>query len=731
MKTILVAALAAASAWAVETKSWQQGDFSDFEKGKLTRLSLSSAGRLSLAPVVKELADASSPYLWSVVSDSKGNVYAGAGGSTGTTAKLWRIDSGGKATVVAELEGLGIHALAVDRSDVVYAATSPDGKVYRVKGNKAEPFYEPKSKYVWGMAFNAAGDLFVATGEKAEIHKVSADGKGSVYLKLEENHARALAIDGQGNLIVGTEPSGLVMRVAGNAAAGAVPESFVLYQTAKREVTSVTIAKDGSIYAAAMGSRTQGQSPMPPLPIPVPVPTPAPAPPGAGGAARPAPVPSPVPQVTLPPASGGSEVYRIFPDGFPRRIWSAPAIAYALVIDGKDRPVVATGNQGNLYRIDTDQSFTLLTSLAPTQITALARGKGDAVIAVTGNIGKVFAIGPQLEREGTYDSETFDASSFSYWGRVSHQAKANGGSVRFETRSGNLNSPQANWSGWSAVPQATGRSASPAARFVQYRAMLTAGSDGKSPELQWVDLAYQVKNVPPFIEEIEITPANYRFPAPPTLASSGGAASISLPPLGQKRRANVPMDLNSPATLNYAKGFLGARWLVNDDNGDTLRYTVEIRGVGETEWKLLKDKVNERQLSWDTGAYADGEYVLRVTATDAPSNTPEQALTAVRESDEFLIDNSGPKIEALTARLSSGKIEASWTAKDALSVLTKVEYSLNGGDWTVAEPTTRLTDAQELSYKLSIDKPAGNECTLAVRAADEFDNQTVEKSVVR
>ena len=57
-------------------------------------------------------------------------------------------------------------------------------------------------------------------------------------------------------------------------------------------------------------------------------------------------------------------------------------------------------------------------------------------------------------------------------------------------------------------------------------------------------------------------------------------------------------------------------------------YTVEIRGEKETQWKLLKDKVAEKYLSWDSTAFPDGEYRLRVTASDAPGNPPAEALTA-------------------------------------------------------------------------------------------------------
>ena len=51
--------------------------------------------------------------------------------------------------------------------------------------------------------------------------------------------------------------------------------------------------------------------------------------------------------------------------------------------------------------------------------------------------------------------------------------------------------------------------ASPAARFLQYRATVSGAA-----ELYDVTAAYEMKNVAPVIEALEITPANYKFPAP-------------------------------------------------------------------------------------------------------------------------------------------------------------------------------------------------------------------------
>jgi sugar lactone lactonase YvrE len=262
----LAAALGACALFAGETRTWTQGSFSDFEKGVSKNLSLRSDGLLTLAPRSRELTGISAGYLWALAQDSKGNLYTGGGSG----AKLWTISPDGKASMLADLDALEIHAIAVDSKDRVYAATSPDGKVYRIAGGKPEVFYDPQAKYIWALAFNRKGDLFVATGDHGEIHRVTPDGKGSVFFDTDETHVRSLALDANDNLIVGTDPGGLVLRVS---PAG---EGFVLYQVPKREVTAVAVARDGAVYAAAVGNR-QASAPAP-ASQPAPAPAPAPAP---------------------------------------------------------------------------------------------------------------------------------------------------------------------------------------------------------------------------------------------------------------------------------------------------------------------------------------------------------------------------------------------------------------------------------------------------------------------
>ncbi len=731
----LPVAAAIATCFAVETRFWQEGDRTDFEKGSLTHLSLRSDGRIFLSPQFPELFDSSSPYLWTIAADSKGNLYTAGGGSGSGLTKLFRIDSSGKSRSFAELEGLEIHSVVLDSKDQVYAATDPDGKVYKISPDgKARVFYDPHQKYIWAMAFNSKGDLFVATGDQGEIYRVTPSGTGSMFFKTEESHARSLVIDPQDNLIVGTEPSGLILRVSPSG------QGFILYQAPKREITAVALGQGGSIYAAGVGNKT-GAFSVTPLPAPAPVSAPTATLQISGSPVLSVSHSGPPSTLGLPTPSiaGGSEVYRINADGSPRKVWSnSQDIVYAIAFDRDGQTILGTGNRGKIYRLDSDSMSTQLLDASPTQVTGFGKGPHDELYVVTGNIGKVYRIGPGFEKQGSFESEVLDAGTFASWGRVSYRGL---GAISVLTRAGNVNHPESNWSPWTALqPDAArttgcdscggGRTASPAARFFQYKVELASSASHSAPEVSYVEIAYLPKNVAPVMEEIEVAPPNYRFPAPtPTLTPTN---SITLPPMGQSGRniTSSSIDLSSSQSLNYAKGYAGARWAASDENGDSLVYKVEIRGVKESAWKLLKDGVREKYLSWDSAAFPDGEYVIRVTVSDSPGNPRDQALEASLVSDPFLIDNAPPQILNLAATPSNGKVEVQWKARDALSDIHRAEYSVNGGDWLLIEPVTRMSDSPEEDYRLVIDRAPGEQ-VIAVRVTDEFDNQAVDKVVVK
>jgi hypothetical protein len=337
-----------------------------------------------------------------------------------------------------------------------------------------------------------------------------------------------------------------------------------------------------------------------------------------------------------------------------------------------------------------------------------------------------------MAASGTLSSDVLDSGVFTYWGRLRWEGETNGGQIALEARSGNLEKTGKNWSPWSTVdPVSGGRVSAPAARFLTWRATLKAGPGGASPVLRLVEAAYQAKNGAPQLEKIEITPANHKFPASSSSLTAG--RTLSLPAMGTPRRTTpaAASDTGGAVSMSHEKGWLGARWKASDPNGDTLTYKVEYRGAEEREWKLLKDSVAEARYSWDSTAWADGRYRLRVTASDETDNYSGVALTAQLESDEFIVDNTPPEITGFTAASDGSKIAVKFTAADAVSSLESAEYSLNGGEWIAVPPSTRMTDSPRHDYAVEIAKPAGTEFTVAVRVADERENTVVKKSTVR
>src|SRR5258707_2555225 len=256
----LLYCLCLSPSFAEHTRRWHQSTYEEFLKGTAHGVAVRSDGRLELAPKFTLLADADASYLWSVRVDPKGTLYA-AGGSP---AKVFRFDSNGKPSVVFDSTDLSGQTIAFDPKGTLYIGTSPDGKVYRLSASgEKSVFFDPKTKYIWDLAFSSDGTLYVATGDKGQVFAVAPDGKSELFYSSDEAHIRVLAFDAQGNLIAGTEPSGRILRISKSSSrasakdsrdsAAAKAESFVLYETSKREVTSLADATDSTICVSVIG----------------------------------------------------------------------------------------------------------------------------------------------------------------------------------------------------------------------------------------------------------------------------------------------------------------------------------------------------------------------------------------------------------------------------------------------------------------------------------------------
>ena len=77
----MLTGLGVSPATSTQTEIWTIGTFEDFQQGEAEAMSLSESGQLSLAPQTQELfrLEGSDVLVWSMATDSKGNLYVGTG----------------------------------------------------------------------------------------------------------------------------------------------------------------------------------------------------------------------------------------------------------------------------------------------------------------------------------------------------------------------------------------------------------------------------------------------------------------------------------------------------------------------------------------------------------------------------------------------------------------------------------------------------------------------------
>jgi hypothetical protein len=712
---------------------WQTATLNDFLRGEVENLSVDGHGRLVLGPANDLVAETTSPFLWAMVAAPDGSLYVGSGNE----GRVFRIEQGGKTSTYFDATELEVHALALAPDGTLYAATSPDGRIYKIdRSGKAAPFFDPDDKYIWSLALDKSGNLYAGTGEKGLVYKITPDGKGSQFYATKATHVIALAFEQNGQLLAGTESPGRLFRVDPSG------KAFLLLDSTFQEIRAIRIDPQGSVYAAALSGRASG------------APSPAVAPPAETSSSTGArePIPTVTTEVTAIAVvdSGGASVgssetpareerrggrgaiYRIRPDGLWDILWESPEDSpYDLMLDGQGAVVVGTGRNGKLYSLGGDPATaTLLLQASAQQITGFARDAKGNVFYATSNPGKVFRLSPQRATEGTYTSVVRDAQTVADWGTLSWRATVPaGGRVDIFTRSGNTATPDDTWSAWSepySVSQGE-EITSPNARYLQWKAVL-AGMQN-SPVLTSVSAAYVQRNLRPKVTSLTVHPAGTVFQKPyPTGDPDIAGFDDQAPDRRILSASGAPGGSNTSALGRrvYQRGLQTFVWRAEDANDDEMRYEILYRREGDTAWKSLKSDIEEAIFVWDTTSVPNGTYVVKVVASDGPSNTPGSALEGELESSAFDIDNAPPAIVVNSSRPANGRTTILFEVRDEWSSISKVEYSLDAQRWQVVYPRDGIFDSRNEQFELTLDN-ADAARGLIIRAYDAKNNSATAR----
>lgn len=731
---------------ATQTQFWQIATFGGFLQGNLQGVSVSMDGDLMLAPEMQGVFNPNETVALSVAAGHNGNIYIG----TGHQGKVFEVNKQFQGKMLFQAQEPEILALAVGPDNNLYVGTSPEGKIYRVTPDgKSSVFYQPKVKYIWALAFDPQGRLYVGTGDQGEILRVNPDGKGSVFFAGNQTHIMCLAFDREGNLLAGSEPNGLVYRITPEG------KAFVLYQSRLPEIHALATDAEGRIYAAALGNA--GGAPRyfaPPATgttVNVPVqrvtvvatdsddgghpsaqaPTvrrAAPAP-NAGASAG---VQSPYSRVS----SGQGALIQISPDGAAQTLWTSNREGiFGLAARGPDI-LFSTDNDGRIFDLKPSPSGPQLTLLTETRESLPTRllSDGSSLFVATSNIAKLIRIGGQPGASGVYVSPVKDTRFSSTWGRIAWRANVPAGaSLEFYTRSGNSARPDKTWTGWTGpYRDAEGSPIQGApARYIQWKAAFKGAGDA-SPSLSEVEVSYLNQNLPPEIESLTVVDGSERTSMTGAPLESPGGASVGTPvPVEETTTiAGITYSGIVPSADPPGKSPIQVNWRATDPNNDHLLYNVYLKSENEQQWHLAKGKLRAASYAIPPDTLADGEYRVRITASDSPSNPPGEALTTELVSAPFWVDNTPPVVRVVSQEARGGQAMVRFEADSKGAPIRAAQFSSGENVWNDIVSDDGIVDSQHEAFTVRLPKLPSGEHVISLRVYDTAGNVAVGSAVI-
>jgi hypothetical protein len=670
--------------------------FNDWAASDFRGVRIDADGKLRLGPNLRRVAQLPEGVVWAAVSDGASGAYL----SAGTEGKLFHFTAG-QVKPLVQVKGGIVFAMARLGEDLV-VAPSGEGKLFRVTpAGVVKPFADIDAKLVWALAVDGSEVLVAGGGDKGAALLLAREGSSRKLVELPEETAfTCMTADGQGGWYLGSHGRGLVLRYTGVRTGDRLE---TIMATGFEEVRALAAA-NGQLFAGAtsgLGSRL-----------------------ATGHLER---------REGYLAESGSttrSAVIRLDAQRVPTTLWqSAQSQVFALTV-WNNQLLVGTGNRSRLFAIPlADQAraqnpFSALDDLGTAQATAFLRAGSDLLV-VGSNPAELHLLNEAQATEGTIESHILKGAPLADWGRSYLEADTpTGTSVNLQFRTGFTEIPDGTWTPWTPPLRSGERPALPPARFAQFRLKLASTRGGATPAVESVSVHWANRNLAPVWEGVDTLPA-------------GVVLSRNAPPddIGIER---VPLETQKliPA-LGYAgaekrsfrRGAQAFQFRVADPNGDQLEY--RIRLLPETGAPLpLETAWRDKFFTFDTLLVPDGRYRLEITASDAPSQPFNGALTAVWRTPVFVVDHTPPVISGLTAVPEADSVRIRFTAKDETSLLKEAALSADGDAWIQVAPDDGLFDTREKGFNILVPRDKVKGQRVLVRVADANHNEQTASVVI-
>ncbi len=646
-----------------EIYSAEPGGREEGESGSADSNSTAEANDIGVAEQAKHLAN---EHIFAMGTDVAGRLLVGI---SGERCSLCRLESGeppggGLKVIFEPNDAKYIFAIAVDEKGSIYLGTGPEGKIYRLDsmGAGAEVIYDSTDKNILSLAIGADGFVYAGSDSKGLVYKIDTRSqKVTVLYDSDQDEISALLIDGDSLYAAATSADVVKVerKFAAQRPSAGRPE---VEQKEEEEEEEGDGESSGGMKLEIANTKEEKDE---------------------KGAER------KVPPRRLPKPARASHIYRVSGEGFVDDIFSARAVFFSLGVQGGEL-LLGTGNSGQLYSIEpaSEEESLIYEDREASQITAVVTA-GEEVYIGTSNPAKLMKIGGEFSSEGTYRSDLVDAGQPAHWGKLQVEADVPGGcEVLVSCRSGNVkdvNDPT--FSEWTEPATVTGpvQLDCPPGRFCQYRLVLRSTGGASSPVIREVAVASAVPNLSPKVKSVSVS----RIDA----AGKSGVFKIS--------------------------------YEANDENGDKLIYEIDFRKMGRSNWIEVADEIESGSFEWDGKTVEDGRYEVRVTASDERNNTAETFLTDSRISEAVVVDNTGPVVAKYAIEKKGKTAWLKVRVSDELSMIGKFDYTVDSeSKWIGVVPDDMVFDTTSEDFTLVTEELEAGEHVVAVRISDDVGNTT-------
>lgn len=711
---------------------WKQTSKTEFAAGTLENTAATTKDTLMLAGSLKPLYESTETYVWCMLPDGSGNVYAG----TGNHGIIFKVDASGKSSVFYDTPELEVHSLAKDSKGNIYAGTSPNGMVYKITpGGSGTVLFDAEEKYIVSVKLDSKDNLYAATGDKCKVYKISPDGMADAIIDSSEANALCLAADKDDNIYVGTGQNGVLYKITPDG------KTRVLYDAAEPSVAALAVDGEGNVYAGT-------------------------APKGV--------------------------VYKIAPDAVPKVAYDKAGQGILSMTACKDGSIYAA-NAGAIFKLMKNDTVAAIQNRDDLQFLCLASTDGK-IYAGTGNIGSIYAAPEGTSLKGTYESPVRDCKLPSKWGMISWTAEVpKGTSLTLQTRTGDAAEPDSSWSAWSEPYTLSGAPiVSPPGRYMQYLATLNTEDPSVSLAVKDVSIVYLTKNQAPKVtlsspkggekwartktikwsgSDPDKDSLTYQVfysddsgqnwktlesaakPPAETKTDETGAPDETAPeeePAATPEDQAAEVDLTNPdeviaqmmAELDQHpeipqeikdQMIAEAPQMIEEAKSQTPPEESTDETVAEPDSTPANNGTKSTNQTWDTTKYPDGTYLVKVVALDRNSN-PADPMTGEAISDPLVVSNKAPRVVAFKKTITiladnSARIDGA--ATHSFVGLAGVQFKVDKGDWAAAGATDGIFDSMFEPFTLTTQPLTKGDHTVEVKAVDQAGNAASTKVTVK